>query len=106
MTLNELRDDVKCKTLHSRGIDALINTDKFERLWEDSTNEQREKVTLLIQFGYKSRVMEWVKNHGALDIGERSSTYLRERGKELRIKNYSRLSKSELISAIKKELDT
>ena len=105
MDLRELREDIKCKTSHSRGIDMLINTDKFERLWEDSTPEQREKVTLLVQFGFKSRVIEWVKNHSCLDLGERSIQFLRERGKELRLKNYSRLSKAELISAIQKEQD-
>ena len=101
--LRELREDVRCKTLHSRGIDALIATDRFERLWDDSTSNQREEITLLVQFGFKSKAMAWVKAHPSLDLGERSINYLRERGKSLRIRNYSRLSKSELLTAIIKQ---
>ena len=98
--LKELREEIRCKTLHNRSMEALILTDKFERLWDDSTKEQKQAVTLFIQFGYKSKVLDWIKNHDSLDLGERSLAFLRERGKILRIKNYSRLPKHILINEI------
>ena len=100
MTLQDLQDDVRTKTLHHRSLIELITTDKFERLWEASSPEDRDKITALVEFGYRSKVREWVKNHESLELGERSIAFLRQQGRELSIKNYSRLTKSELIFEI------
>ena len=98
--LKEIVDDVHHRTLQQRSIQAIVKTPQFERLWEESTQEERDKVDLYIQFGYKSKVGEWIKNHSSLELGERSLKYLKDRAMFLFIKNYSRLSKAELISAI------
>ena len=102
MNLDDVRSELREKVLHHRSLGAIVDSDKFERLWEASDNTQRDVVTLYVQFGYKSKVLEWIKHHPSLDLGEHSLNYLRERGKILRIKNYSRLSKSELINTITK----
>jgi hypothetical protein len=98
--LKDLCDSIHHKTLQHRSIETVITSTKFERLWEESTLKQREEVSLLIQFGYKSRISEWMKHHPSLDLGEHSLNYLKERGRILKIKNYCRLSKPELIAAI------
>jgi len=98
--LKELIDSIHHKTLQHRSIEAIIISSKFERLWEESSREEKEKASLLIQFGYKSKLVEWIKHHPSLDLGEHSLNYLKERGKSLKIKNYCRLSKPELIAAI------
>lgn len=104
--LTEVRDDLRQKTLHSRSLEAIIMTERFERLWMESTVSQRETVMAFIEFGFKSRVSEWMKNHPSLELGERPISYLKERGRLLGIRNYSRLQKAELISQIhKKEQD-
>lgn len=101
--LRSLCDDLHQKSKHHRSIEALISSLRFERLWDCSSPDEQEKVMLFIQFGYRSRVVEWLKSHPSLDLSERPIGYLRDLGQKRRITNYSRLSKSELVGEIKKE---
>lgn len=98
--LKELIESIHHKTLQHRSIETVITSTKFERLWEESTQKQKDEVGLLIQFGYKSKLVDWMKHHPSLDLGEHTLNYLKERGRILKIKNYCRLSKPELIAAI------
>jgi len=100
--LKELQDTITTKTLHHRSLSGIVCTAKFERLWEDSSERDRELVTELIYFGYMSKVKEWIRNHKSLEFGERSICWLREHARVLQIKNWSRLTKAELITEINK----
>jgi hypothetical protein len=102
MDFKDMRDKIHRKTLKLRSIQSLIESPGFERLWEESNEKQREEVLKNLLDGSRLAVVQWMRNHPSLDLGERNMEYLRQRGKVLRIKNYSRLMKSELIREIKK----
>ena len=101
--MRELKDKVHRMLLRIRSIEAVLETRRFERLWVDSTKEQKEKCSDLIDKGERVLLQKWIREHPSLDLGEHPIASLRQKGKELRIKHYSRLSKCELIAALKKE---
>jgi hypothetical protein len=86
-----------------RSIDALINTETFEELWNQSKQEDQEAVTKYIEDRDKTKIIEWIKGHPSLDIGESPVSYLRKIAKDLKIPNYSRLLKDQLIRRIKQK---
>jgi hypothetical protein len=55
--------------------------------------------------GSPYELKDWVHDHPHLELGEKSLERLRKMASDLEIKNYSRLSKHRLISAIGKELE-
>jgi hypothetical protein len=105
-SLQRLRDKIHRNTLCTRSIEAIVMSKRFERLWSESDQTQRTIVEKLIEEDKRLTIIDWMKNHPSLALGERPLSYLRSQGKRLRIKNYSRLSKPELIREIsQKEQD-
>ena len=98
--LQEVRRIARKRSLCARSIEATVKSSKFERLWEDSDEREKSKAEHIIWKEDKKALVDWMRQHPSLDLGERGLPYLRDRGKKLRIKNYSRLSKPELIRAI------
>ena len=98
--LADLTKAVHENTLRARSVEAIIQSAKFERLWSESTDTQKQEAELAVWQGSKPKLVNWMKEHSSLELGERQMIYLRNRSKKLRIKNYSRLSKPELIRAI------
>jgi len=104
--LTALRGRVHRRTLKNRSVEAIVESTRFERLWLESSEEQQKEVGKLVIDESKLALILWMQNHPSLDLGERPMTYLRNRGRGLRVKNYSRLSKPELIREIQiKEQD-
>ena len=101
--LRDLRKEVHDNTLRCRSIESIVQSARFERLWEESTDRQKEEAEFAVWKGSKPELMKWMKNHSSLELGERSLTYLKDRAKKLRVKNYSRLTKPELIGAINRK---
>lgn len=100
--LKELKHAVHDNTLRARSVEAIVQSAKFERLWDDSNKTDKYKAELAIWQGSKPKLIEWMKEHDSLELGERPVSYLKARAKKMRIRNYSRLSKPELIGAINK----
>ena len=100
VSLRELKKAVHDNTLRSRSIEAIVHSDKFERLWNESTDTQKQQAELAVWRASKVDLVDWMKNHHSLELGERPLSYLKARAKKLRVKNYSRLSKPELIREI------
>ena len=98
--LRMIRDSVHRRTLKNRSIEAIVESDRFERLWNESSDLQKKEAEQLIKDEAKLALILWLKNHPSLDLGERPLIYLRGQGRKLRVKNYSRLSKPELIREI------
>lgn len=89
----------RVKTL--RNIDYYISRPNFENLWVLSTVEQKQELKQAIKSKNKDAVINWYKNHPFTDIGELSLVQLRETARLLFIHNYSRLTRVELLLAIK-----
>lgn len=99
-SLADIKKAVHENTLRTRSVEAIIQSARFERIWEESDETQRQQAELAVWQGSKPKLIAWMRNHPSLELGERPMTYLKQRAKKLRVKNYSRLSKPELIRAI------
>jgi len=105
--LEELRKATHENTLRSRSIEAIVHSRRFERLWNESSDTKKMQAEHAIWQANKNKLIDWMKEHTALELGEQPLSFLRTRAKVLRVKNYSRLSKPELIREItnKENLD-
>ena len=78
----------------------MVNHPRFDYLWESSSEKQRKEVLGYIEIPDKEKVGDWIKHHPCLDLGDKPTSELRQIASRLYIKNYSRLTKSELIRSI------
>ena len=101
ITLKDLRERLHGRVLRLRSIDAWIHSDRLSDLWGQSTECQRQNLVDLIRREDAKGVIAWMNNHNKRELGEESVRFLRTRARFLRIRNYSRLDKGELITAIK-----
>ena len=97
MKYNQLLKDVHDKLLQLRAIERIILSNRFQDLYEGSSDTKRAKVDWIIYQGSLSRLQKWVCYHPDLPLEECSLDQLRSRAKLRRINNYSRLYKHELI---------
>ena len=100
MGLFKLKEEVHNRILKLRSIEGMLLSLRFDRLWTDSTPDDKAKVTELIENADKKGVQKWIRDHASIDLGEMSILKLREIGQRLRVPNYSRLDKPLLLSAI------
>ena len=98
--LIKLQEELHNKLLILRSLEATVAKPLFQRLWDDSKPEQQEFVRKALVAGDKILVESWIRTHPSIDVGERSVRDLYSIAQRLRIKNYSRLSKEELIVSI------
>lgn len=102
-----MRESQRLKALLHRSLERIINKPIFQILWDESTDKHRATAVLYLKEGLKSGLLDWIKNHPSLSHADRNTGRLKEIARKLRIKNWSRLSKLELLKAIeqKEELD-
>jgi len=98
--LVKLREEVHNRAMTFRTIENIVLRPTFTRLWIDSTDEEKEAVEDIITRGDRKQLNQWMRDHPSVNLGERPFRNLREIGKKLGITNYSRLSRTDLISAI------
>ena len=95
-----LREKHHNRLLRARAIESLLMRPSFERLWEDSTPEQQEAAINIIKDFNKEGLLKWVRDHPSIDLGERDRKDLLPIAQRLKIRNYSRLSRMDLIMEI------
>lgn len=98
--LLKLREELHNKLLKARSLESILLQPQFERLWEDSTARQQEECKALIVGLDKDGVSRWMRDHPSIDVGEKSVRDLYVMAQRLNIKNYTRLSKEELVATI------
>ena len=101
--LIKLREESHNQTLKHRSIYALITQSKFEALWTVTTPEEHEEIIKEVKALNRNAIIERIK--ALRDPGEISFDDLRERARKLKIKNYSRMDRVQLIQAIRREMD-
>lgn len=79
----------------------MINRPQFDRLWDDSTLDERVEFRILIATANKNAVREWIRSHPSIDLMEKKLCDLQKIAYKLGIKNYSRQGKLELVQSIK-----
>lgn len=107
--LLKLRGEIHEIHLFIRRIEYLLNTQLFKRLWTGTKEKKKEEFLVnktLDKNEIKRKldiIKRWIDNHPDLEIGEYPVWRLKTRAKALGIKNYSRLTKVELIKEIQNE---
>ena len=85
-----------------RNIKHLIETKEFQKIWDEATGEEQDEATKYIQAFSKTELTRWLQLHESISYGEKSWSALMHYAKERSIKNYSRLSRIELIHALER----
>lgn len=85
-----------------RNTETLVGRKSFERLWNASTPEKKKEVLDALNNYDKNSIVGWMLDHPDLDLGEMSSRTLKDIGRKIGVKNYSRLSKQLLIREIRR----
>jgi hypothetical protein len=101
--LKQLQEALHRKILNLRSVESMIGSYTFEHLWEASDGEEKNAVAWFVEAGKRKALLRWIRKHPSIEYGEMSLTRLKEVAQKLSIKNYSRLSKLELIRIIKTE---
>lgn len=103
--IHKTRETLHAKILRLRSIEGIVTSLRFERLWDDSSKGQREEVVEYIKKESKAKIQDWMRTHHSLELGELSTTRLKELARKMRVPNYSRKTKLELIRSIKEAED-
>lgn len=101
MTVEILRRTVKRRVLDLRSIDHAISSDRFEIFWSSLDSETKEKFIAAIKDGDKYEFIRLLRS--LREIEEMDTSSLKERARVLGVKNYSRLTKFELLIRISNE---
>lgn len=98
--MKKLRTTIHERYIAYRAIDVLLSLPVTEMLWEASTDDLKSKLTALALAGDRYGVTKWIKTHPAHNLSELSVRILRLEAQKEGIKNYSRMTKIELIEAL------
>jgi hypothetical protein len=98
--MNEFEQLVHQRILNLRSIESQVRSITFGILVAKSSKAELETLRQLIRDCNKEGVADWIKFHNKKSIGEMSSVELKDRAKTLKITNYSRLSKLDLVQEI------
>ena len=86
-----------------RSIVTLLNSIKFRRIWNHSTEEQKKIFVKDLKCRDIQLIKDWLNNHPSIDLEEKNIRQLRNIAKELGIRNWCRMTLVEIINAITDE---
>lgn len=100
-SLIAIQEELHNRILRARNVENLLIRPQFERLWSDSIDEEKKEVETYILDFNKDKLLKWMRTHPSIDLGEKPLRDLLPIAKQLHIKNYSRLSRIQLIQSIR-----
>lgn len=100
--LIKLKEEFHNKVLKMQAVERLVSRKSFDRLYEESTDSQKADVEKIIAEADRHRLANWIRRHPALDLCEKPVLVLRDMAAARQIKNYSRLSKVDLVRELEK----
>ena len=83
----------------------MVRRQQFDRLWDDSSPEQRIELKQYIFEANRDKVKKWMRDHPSLALAEKPLCDLQKIAYKLGIPNYSRQGKLELVRTIKAKED-
>lgn len=95
--LYRIRADIHQEVNKLRNIKYMVDQESFVNLWVMSDPEQRAVVMIALEKRDKTRLINWIRNHPSIELGEMGVAQLKEKAQALKIKNYSRMTKVELL---------
>jgi hypothetical protein len=101
--IHKLREEIHHRQLSLRKIETQIFDPQFDRLWADSSDDEKKAFSELVDSCDYRGVRDWIQGHKSLSLGEKTVKELRKIGRRLHIKNWSRLNRFDLIRAIQSE---
>ena len=105
ITLRELRNRARLRVLDYRSVQYVLGKRGWDKIWAYLEDYEKVMIESWVIAGSSVELKDWVHDHPHLDLGEKSLGRLRKMAADLGIKNYSRISKHRLISAIALELE-
>jgi hypothetical protein len=101
--LIKLQEEFHHRLLKLRSIEAMIRRPQFERLWGDSTPEDKIQLEQYLFEANKDGVIMWMKEHPSLELTEKPLVDLKKIAYKLGVKNISRKGKIELVRNIQEK---
>ena len=101
MELFTVRRELHQQMLTARSIEIIIGKTVFTRLWDISTETERKTVYGHSMERRRILLARWIRDHRALELEEQPVAKLKEIASQLSIRNWSRMTKLELLKAIK-----
>lgn len=81
----------------------MILQPQFDQLWEDSDESLQNGLKTLIDLADRDGIINWIRNHPSLELGERTLADLKRIARRLGVINYSRKDKLSLIRDIQEK---
>ena len=97
----DLERILRAKAALARSIECVINRPVFLRLWDCSDDAAKQQLKTFVEDLNKEAVLKWLRNHPSINLEDYTMRRLYEIAKKHAIKNYARLSRSQLVKAIK-----
>lgn len=101
MKLVDLQQFLRCTIAKYRSCESILSSPIFQKLWEESTSNEKTEFTLALHLGKKADLLNWIRKHRLLDLEGLPCRELMKIARMMVVPNYSRLSKAQLISEIK-----
>lgn len=87
----------------ARSIDRTVEGEVFLRVFESSPLSLQQEAIELIKDLDTEGLKRWIQDREYLDLSDRTTVWLRDKAAKIGIKNYSRMSRVELIREITHE---
>lgn len=94
--LKNLQESLNTKLRNRKSIVYLINKHRFQFLFENADEDAQSEVLIFIKEEKVLAVKKWISDQ----TGEQNLSDLRLLGQRYAIKNYSRISKKDLLKAL------
>jgi len=104
--LAKMRSDIHKEVNVLRSIEHYLKQPHLENLWILSDDKQKETFSKIVEKRDKQRLINWIRNHPSLELGEKTIRQLRDVARLAYIPNYSRMDKLELLITLQKHMAT
>lgn len=102
MQLERMQGELRRLILNLRSVEAVIYKPMFKRLFDASTDKQKEEIKGYFLKGERYKVANWMLMHPDVELGELSANKLKELAKRSGVPGYSRLDRTELALEIER----
>jgi hypothetical protein len=99
--LTKMKTDLHNEVNNLRSLEHYLKQQHFENLWMLSDEAQKDNLRKILKNRDKYRLINWIRKHPSLLLGEKSIRQLRDDAREAYIPNYSRMDKLELLTTLK-----
>jgi len=103
MSLDKIRQHFHERFLDTRALDAILMSDKFAGIWEDSDVDEQHELWILLYTNDKVGLQKVMDKVEKKELEGLSTNKLKEVAQKLRVPKYSRSTRTELIRGIQRK---